>query len=136
MTSTAVDVPGMYADHHVVEVRRVLLDQPGVTAVYASSAFGVVEIEFDPERTTAEDLERRLDELGYRSDLPVPRESGDASPDGRAAGLRYRRSTTTHAAAGTGVTFRQAMDGESEAAPESTEEPTGSTQDEGEESPR
>lgn len=136
MTSTVIDVPGMYADHHVVEVRRALLDQPGVTAVYASSAFGVVEIEFDPGRTTAEDLERRLDELGYRSDLPVPRESGDASSDERAAGLRYRRSTTSHAAAGPGVTFRQAMDQESGAGPAAGREPTGSTEDEGEESPR
>jgi copper chaperone CopZ len=64
MTSVIIDVPAMYADHHVVEVRRILHDVPGVRAVYASSAFGVVEIEFDAEYTSAEVLERRLDEAG------------------------------------------------------------------------
>jgi copper chaperone CopZ len=60
MASVMIDVPAMYADHHVVEVRRILLDVPGVRAVYASSAFGVVEIDFDAEHTSAEALERRL----------------------------------------------------------------------------
>ena len=65
MTSVTIGVPAMYADHHVVEVRRILHDVPGVRAVYASSAFGVVEIEFDAEHTSAAALERRLDEEGY-----------------------------------------------------------------------
>ncbi len=60
MASVMIDVPAMYADHHVVEVRRILLDVPGVRAVYASSAFGVVEIDFDAEHTSSEALERRL----------------------------------------------------------------------------
>ena len=37
----------MYGDHHVVEVRRLLLEMPGVTDVYASSSFQVVEVAFD-----------------------------------------------------------------------------------------
>ena len=60
ITSVMIDVPAMYADHHVVEVRRILLDVPGVRAVYASSALGVVEIDFDAQHTSAEALERRL----------------------------------------------------------------------------
>ena len=64
MTSVVFVVPAMYADHHVVAFRRILPDVPGVRAVYASSAFGVVEIEFDAEYTSAEVLERRLDEAG------------------------------------------------------------------------
>jgi copper chaperone CopZ len=110
MTSVIVDVPAMYADHHVVEVRRILLDVQGVHAVYASSAFGVVEIDFDDEHTSAEALERLLDEAGYLSELPVPKESGEPATDRTAGDGRYRRHTTSNAPAGSAVTFRQELD--------------------------
>ncbi len=109
MTSVIIDVPAMYADHHVVEVRRILHDVPGVRAVYASSAFGVVEIDFDAEYTSAEVLERRLDEAGYLSELPVPMESGEPATDRTAADGRYRRHTTSIAPSGSAVAFRQEL---------------------------
>ena len=118
MTSVMIDVPAMYADHHVVEVRRILHEVPGVRAVYASSAFGVVEIDFDAEHTSAEVLERRLDEAGYLSELPVPMESGDPSTDRTAADGRYRRHTTSNAPSGSAVAFRQELEA---AAPPRTE---------------
>lgn len=65
----------MYGDHHVVEVRRVLLGVAGVDTVYASSAFHVVEISFDPESVSADAIRRILDEAGYLADLTVPAES-------------------------------------------------------------
>lgn len=107
MSSVVVNVPGMYADHHVVEVRRILLQMPGVTAVYASSAFGIVEIGFDAEGAAADGLVRCLAEAGYVSELPTPMESGDAASDSTAAGGQYRRFSTTRAAAGTAVAFRR-----------------------------
>lgn len=106
MTSVMIDVPSMYADHHVVEVRRILHDVPGVSDVYASSAFHVVQIDFDPEQTSAEDLRRRLDEAGYLSELPVPRESGEPATDSDGG---YRRRTTSSAPTGPGVAFRQEL---------------------------
>lgn len=105
MTSAVLDVPAMYADHHVVEVRRLLLDVPGVTAVYASSAFRQVEIEFEPEATTADALEERLANAGYLSPLPVPEETGESS-GGREV-PQFRRLTVTHPAAGSGIGFRR-----------------------------
>jgi copper chaperone CopZ len=51
MTSVTIDLPAMYADHHVVEVRRILFEIPGVKAVDASSAFQVVKVEYDPAAT-------------------------------------------------------------------------------------
>ena len=107
MTSVIIDVPAMYADHHVVEVRRILHDVPGVRVVYASSAFGVVEIDFDAEHTSAEDLQRLLDEAGYLSPLSVPMESGEPATDRTAADGRYRRHTTSNAPSGSAVAFRQ-----------------------------
>jgi len=109
MPSVVIGVPAMYADHHVVEVRRILHDVPGVRAVYASSAFGVVEIDFDAEHTSAEVLERRLDEAGYLSELPVPVESGEPATDRTAADGRYRRHTTSNAPSGSAVAFRQEL---------------------------
>jgi copper chaperone CopZ len=99
----------MYADHHVVEVRRILLQIPGVTAVYASSAFGQVEIDFDADGTTADAFVRRLAEAGYLSDLPTPMESGEAARDGAAAGGQYRRLSTSRAAAGAAIAFRREL---------------------------
>lgn len=109
MRAVIIDVPAMYADHHVVEVRRILHAVPGVRAVYASSAFGVVEIDFDPEHTSAEALERRLDEAGYLSELPVPMESGEPATDRTAADGRYRRHTASDAPSGSAVAFRQEL---------------------------
>lgn len=107
MTSVIIDVPAMYADHHVVEVRRILADVPGVCDVYASSAFQVVEIDFDPEHTSAEDLRRRLDEAGYLTPLPVPTESGEPATGGAPADGSYRRRTASDAPTASTVAFRQ-----------------------------
>ena len=109
VASVLIAVPAMYGDHHVVEVRRILLDVPGVRAVYASSAFGVVEIEFDEAATSAEALERRLDEAGYLSQLPVPTESGEPATGGTSADGRFRRHTTSSEPTGSGVAFRQEL---------------------------
>jgi len=120
MTSVVFAVPAMYADHHVVEVRRILHDVPGVRAVYASSAFRVVEIDFDDEHTSPDALERLLDEAGYLSELPVLTESGEPATDGATADVRYRRYTTSNASSGSGVAFRQ----ESKAAAPPRTQPT------------
>ena len=109
MPSVMFDVPAMYADHHVVEVRRILHEDPGVRVVYASSAFGVVEIDFDAECTSAEALERRLDEAGYLSELPVPMESGEPATDRTAPDGRYRRHTTSNPPSGSAIAFRQEL---------------------------
>lgn len=76
MISLAIAVPAMYADHHVVEVRRILFEIPGVEAINASAAFQVVEIEYDAEKTSEEVLRQTLDEAGYLGEFQVPTESG------------------------------------------------------------
>jgi copper chaperone CopZ len=74
-----IDAPAMYADHHVVEVRRLLLGLPGVTQVYASSCFKIVEVSYDPSRISEEAITACLNEAGYLGDLPVPEETGSAA---------------------------------------------------------
>jgi copper chaperone CopZ len=105
MTSVVIDVPVMYADHHVVAVRGILLGVPGVETVDASSAFQVVKIEYDPEKTSEDALAKTLDENGYLGDLVLPAESGNP-----AVGYdddTFFRHTAAYESAGTAVSFGQ-----------------------------
>lgn len=78
MDKIVFEAPAMYGDHHVVEVRRLLLTLPGVTAVNASSCFHAVEIEYDTGQVSPDELKQTLTEAGYLGDLPVPVESSIA----------------------------------------------------------
>jgi hypothetical protein len=95
----------MYADHHVLEVRRILLALPGVEDIYASSAFHTVEIDYDPGATTPEAVRAALAEHGYADDLAVPTEVATSSPAEEGV-TRYFRHTAAHRQAG-GVSFSQ-----------------------------
>ncbi len=75
METITIDLPKMYADHHVVEVRRILLAMPGVEDVYASSAFRVARARIDPAQVSEADLRTRLTEAGYLGDLAVETEA-------------------------------------------------------------
>ena len=105
MTSVSIEVPLMFADHHVVEVRRILFEIPGVEEVNASSAFRVVQIEYDPDKTSEDILKQALDENSYLGDLQVPVESGKpaAGPDGDTD----FRHTAAYKSAGKAVSFGQ-----------------------------
>ena len=72
MEVLTLELPAMYGDHHVIEVRRILLEIPGVEDVYASSGFRATEISFDPKKVAAEDIKNKLDEAGYIGELPIP----------------------------------------------------------------
>jgi len=72
METKSIELPAMYGDHHVIEVRRILLGLDGVEDVYASSAFRVVEVSYDPDKISLEEINARLDESGYLGELPVP----------------------------------------------------------------
>jgi copper chaperone CopZ len=86
------DLPVMYGDHHVVEVRRILLEIPGVEQVYASSGFRAVEVSFDPEKTSQEEIIQKLDEAGYTGELDFPTETGEAVNQDGGNGAFYRHT--------------------------------------------
>jgi copper chaperone CopZ len=91
MKSLVLDIPRMFGDHHVLEVRRILYELPGVDQVNASSAFRAVEVSFDPKKTSEDALTDALDDAGYLGDLDVPLESGE--PAAETNGERYFRHT-------------------------------------------
>jgi copper chaperone CopZ len=76
MEKKSFELPAMYADHHVVEVRRLLLETSGVKDVYASSAFQVAEVTYDPEIISESELAEKLAEAGYLGEFIVETEAG------------------------------------------------------------
>ncbi len=73
-----IDTPALYGDHHVLEVRNLLQGINGVEDVYASSAFHVVEVTFDPDKVQEKELVSKLSEKGYLEELSTPQEEGIA----------------------------------------------------------
>ncbi|MEJ2749519.1 MAG: heavy-metal-associated domain-containing protein [Anaerolineae bacterium] len=79
MPNLTLELPSMYGDHHVIEVRRLLLDLAGVEEVYASSSFRVVDVTFDDTAVTSDQIKHVLEEAGYLGELPMPAETGQAA---------------------------------------------------------
>ncbi|MCK4490608.1 MAG: heavy-metal-associated domain-containing protein [Anaerolineales bacterium] len=75
MKTLSLELPVMYGDHHVKEVRRILLEIEGVKDIYASSSFQIVEVKYDDKKTTPEDLTAALEKAGYTGDLSILVES-------------------------------------------------------------
>jgi len=96
----------MYGDHHVVEVRRILLELPGVEDVYASSSFKFIEVEYDETKTNPDKIEARLEEEGYLGELPVPVERG-ALQDQQNGDRPFFRTTAAFEQVGNSVSFAQ-----------------------------
>ncbi len=93
---TVLELPAMYADHHVLEVRRILLGLDGVKEVYASSGFQVVEVDYNSKEIKKEEIVAKLDEIGYIGELPLPVETGIAAyQDGRVDTSLFRHSTAS-----------------------------------------
>jgi copper chaperone CopZ len=103
-----LELPAMYGDHHVVEVRRLLLEMPGITDVYASSSFRAAEITFDPTQVDAVTIKARLEQAGYLGELDLPMESGEPAA-GRAStdGVSYFRHSAAFETVGNVVSFAQ-----------------------------
>jgi copper chaperone CopZ len=92
MEKTTYELPAMYADHHVVEVRRILLEMPGVENVYASSAFQVAEVTYDPAAVSESDIAQKLEKAGYLGEFTVTAEAGQPATSKNGDGVFFRHS--------------------------------------------
>ena len=107
MASFSYELPSMYGDHHVLEVRRILLELDGVSDVYASSGFQVVEVEYNSKKTPKKDLIAALEKAGYSSEFNLPVEpSVPANEDIEGAYFRHTEATEQ---TGNTVSFEQAV---------------------------
>ena len=106
MEELTLSLPTMYGDHHVLEVRRLLLEMPGVHDVYASSAFQIVEVQYDEQTLDVQQIRNVLEAAGYQGELPVPVEQG--ATEGRENGEKpFFRHTVAFAQTGKSVGFSQ-----------------------------
>ena len=105
MASFSLELPSMYGDHHVSEVRKILLEMEGVSEVYASSAFRAVEVEYNSKKTPKKDLIAALENAGYTSDFQIPEESSLPANEYRDAA--YFRHTEASEQTGNTVSFEQ-----------------------------
>ena len=108
MANMTVELPMMYGDHHVMEVRKLLLALAGVENVYASSCFHVVEIDYDSAAANEDIIKDVLAKSGYLGELPLPVESG-AAADERNGDPVYFRHTAVIEQAGPTVSFNQKL---------------------------
>jgi len=111
MEVLSLELPAMYGDHHVIEVRRLLLETPGIEDVYASSGFHIAEITYDPDKVSVEDIKTKLGEAGYIGELPIPKETGIAVNQGNGQGTFYRH-TEAYEKTGNVVSFAQQVESE------------------------
>ncbi len=65
MKDIVIDVPAMWADHHVLRVREALLGVEGVGEVVASSARRKVAVSFDESAISPETIRETLISAGY-----------------------------------------------------------------------
>lgn len=102
MQKSTFDTPALFGDHHVTEVRRMLFEIAGVKKVYASSAFHVVQVEFDENLVKHENLLKLLNDTGYVGEIPMMVETGHAEEANSVF-----RNTATYASVKKTVSFAQ-----------------------------
>jgi len=107
METKTFETPALYADHHVTEVRRILMELSGVSEVYASSAFQVVEVTYDETKISDLEIAVKLDEAGYLGEWTVPVEAGAAREQSDEGPKPYFRHTTTYETTKQTVSFAQ-----------------------------
>jgi copper chaperone CopZ len=106
METKAFETPALYGDHHVMEVRKILLGIPGVKEVYASSGFQTIEVTFDPKKVKEESIKTHLEEAGYLGEIPLLAETG-VSAYGKDDGNGFFRHTEVYEAVKQTVSFSQ-----------------------------
>ena len=97
MEKATLDVPALWADHHVLRVRDALVPLAGVEEVYASSAWKQVLVKYDETKISRPAIENSLAEAGYPVDgdaMPVLVKAGVAQRDPQWEVLGARETVT------------------------------------------
>ena len=111
METKKFEAPALYGDHHVTEVRRILLEMEGVVDVYASSAFQTIEVTYDKKKIDEKQIADKLSEAGYLGEWIVPVETGATSQQANAP-KRYFRHTISYETTKQTVSFAQKVNHE------------------------
>ena len=105
MQTVVFETPGLFGDHHVVEVRKQILSKPGIAEIYASSAFRIVEVTFDETKISQEEIKSQLDTMGYLVDLTA--QSGLEHASEAIKSTTFFRKTAAYSTTPSTVSFKQ-----------------------------
>ncbi|KAF0107067.1 MAG: hypothetical protein FD146_2177 [Anaerolineaceae bacterium] len=108
MQTVTYETPVVYGDHHVLEVRRILSEMPGVKEVYASSAFHIIQVEYDPKKVTDQEIAKKLETAGYLGEWTIPIEVG-TKPQGEEEEKPFFRHTQVYETVKQVVSFGQTV---------------------------
>jgi copper chaperone CopZ len=100
MEKVVLEVPMLWADHHVLEVREALAGLDGVDGVYASSAWKQVLVNYDAAKTDQAAIEKALVEAGYpvgEGEVPIVVQAGEMRRDPQWGVLGARDTVTNQA---------------------------------------
>jgi len=100
MDKVVLDVPTLWADHHVLKVRDALGALEGVDGVYASSAWKQVLVNYDASKTDQAAIEKALADAGYlvgEGEVPVLTQAGKMLRDPQWADTNSRMTETNMA---------------------------------------
>jgi len=92
-----LDVPALWADHHVLKVRAALTSLQGVEDVFASSAWKQILVRYDETKTNRTAIEQTLAQAGYppgEGETPMLVEPTDLRRDPRWTVLGARVTET------------------------------------------
>jgi copper chaperone CopZ len=92
MEKVSFQLPAMYGDHHVTDVRRILLELPGIQNIFASSAFQTVDVRFDPAQVNEDQIKKALEDAGYLGELPPTSEPSTAFVQGSGNDDHFRHT--------------------------------------------
>lgn len=107
MSKKVYETPSLYGDHHVSEVKRIMMEIPGVEDVYASSSFQIVEVTYDESKINDLDIAIKLDEAGYLGEWSPPVEISTAVTNGDGSEEPFYRHTAAYQQTRHLVTFAQ-----------------------------
>jgi copper chaperone CopZ len=72
MKKLVLDMPRMFADHHVLKIREILTGIDGVEDVLASSAWRQIMISYDSAKAKPNAIEKALADAGYTTAEGTP----------------------------------------------------------------
>ena len=100
MDKVVLDIPTLWADHHVLKVRDALGSLEGVDKVYASSAWKQVLVSYDSAKTNQDAIVKALADAGYGvggEDVPVLTQPTENRQDPRWKEADFRMTVTNQA---------------------------------------
>ncbi len=100
MDKVVLDVPTLWADHHVLKVRDALGAVEGVDSVYASAAWKQVLVNYDAAKTDQAAIEKALTDAGYpvgEGEVPVVAQPTENRKDPQWNEYSFRMTVTNDA---------------------------------------